>query len=113
MTSATVSPDGANGNKLPVGDVGGETAGLRKSLTAAGSAGYAGSSASPNAIRSGRPGSGLSLSVLELSSSREESLVFAAGSLRPTTDEDPCTDIVRGVGFRILSAFEGRVVREQ
>lgn len=66
MTTATGPPDGANGNTtaLPDGDAGDEMTGVRKSLTAAGSAGYAGSSASPNAIRSGRPGSGLSLSVL-------------------------------------------------
>ncbi|KFB35322.1 hypothetical protein ZHAS_00001577 [Anopheles sinensis] len=66
MTSATAAADGANGNGTlgADGGGGGETDGLRKSLTAAGSAGYPGSSASPNAIRNGRPGSGLSLSVL-------------------------------------------------
>ncbi|XP_041760592.1 protein TANC2 isoform X3 [Anopheles merus] len=86
MTTATGPPDGANGNTtaLPDGDAGDEMTGVRKSLTAAGSAGYAGSSASPNAIRSGRPGSGLSLSVLDLAAIRKILENETGGALCPS-----------------------------
>ncbi|XP_052869330.1 protein TANC2 [Anopheles cruzii] len=79
MTTAAASPDGASGNSAT-----GTSGGLRKSLTAAGSAGYPGSSASPNGVRSGRPGSGLSLSVLDLAAIRKILENETGGALCPS-----------------------------